>query len=89
MVLLGILTGMRIGEILGLRRKDVNFSSGQIRIEQACYRGLLGSPKTKGSRRTLPLPKRARDSARSAYIAHAKANWGGRFGISDPQWNCR
>ena len=28
----------------------------QIRIEQACYRGLLGSPKTKGSRRTLPLP---------------------------------
>lgn len=57
MVLLGILTGMRVGEILGLRRKDVNFSSGQIRIEQACYRGLLGSPKTKGSRRTLPLPK--------------------------------
>jgi integrase len=56
MVLLGILTGMRIGEILGLRRKDVNFSSGEIRIEQACYRGLLGSPKTKGSRRTLPLP---------------------------------
>lgn len=57
MVLLGVLTGMRIGEILGLRRKDVDFSSGQIRIEQACYRGLLGSPKTKGSRRTLPLPK--------------------------------
>ncbi len=57
MVLLGILTGMRIGEILGLRRKDVDFSSGQIRIEQACYRGLLGTPKTKGSRRTLPLPR--------------------------------
>ena len=57
MVLLGVLTGTRIGEILGLRRKDVDFSSGQIRIEQACYRGLLGSPKTKGSRRTLPLPK--------------------------------
>ena len=57
MVLLGILTGMRVGEILGLRRKDVDFRSGQIRIEQACYRGLLGSPKTKGSRRTLPLPR--------------------------------
>jgi len=57
MVLLGILTGMRIGEILGLRRRDVDFSSGQIRIEQACYRGLLGSPKTKGSRRTLPLSR--------------------------------
>ena len=57
MVLLGILTGMRVGEILGLRWRDVDFRSGQIRIEQACYRGLLGSPKTKGSRRTLPLPR--------------------------------
>ena len=56
MVLLGILTGMRVGEILGLRRKDVDFASGQIRVEQAYYRGLFGSPKTKGSRRTLPLP---------------------------------
>ncbi len=54
---MGILTDMRVGEILGLRRKDVNFASGQIRIEQACYRGLLGSPKTKGSKRTLPLPR--------------------------------
>ena len=57
MVLLGILTGMRIGEILGLRRRDVNFSSGQIWIEQSCYRGVFGSPKTKGSKRMLPLPK--------------------------------
>ncbi|HEX2710877.1 MAG TPA: site-specific integrase [Candidatus Acidoferrales bacterium] len=57
MVLLGILTGMRIGEILGLRWKDVDFASGQIRVEQAVYRGLIGSPKTKGSRRILPLPE--------------------------------
>jgi integrase len=57
MVLLGVMTGMRIGEILGLRRKDVNFTIDQIQIEQACYRGLLGSPKSKGSRRTLPLPR--------------------------------
>jgi len=57
MVLLGILTGMRVGEILGLRRKDVDFASRQIRVEQAYYRGLFGSPKTKGSRRTLPLPE--------------------------------
>ena len=58
MLLVGILTGMRIGEILGLRWKDVDFGSGQIRVEQAVYRGLIGSPKTKGSRRVLPLPER-------------------------------
>ena len=82
MVLLGILTGMRIGEILGLRRKDVNFSSGQIRIEQACYRGLLGSPKTKGSRRTLPLPNGTRNSPHAQY-AKREQNKRRGFGISN------
>lgn len=57
MVLLDILTGLRVGEILGLRWKDLDFASGQLRVEQAVYRGLQGSPKTKGSRRTLPLPR--------------------------------
>ncbi|MCI0351633.1 MAG: site-specific integrase [Acidobacteriales bacterium] len=56
-VLLGILAGLRVGEILGLRWKDVDLALGQLRVEQAVYRGLLGSPKTKGSRRTLPLPQ--------------------------------
>jgi integrase len=56
-VLLGILTGMRVGEILGLRRKDISFVAGQIRIEQTNYRGSFGSPKTKSSKRSLPIPK--------------------------------
>jgi hypothetical protein len=47
----------RIGEILALRWRDVDFHSGAIRVEQACYRGLIGPPKTKGSRRTLPIPE--------------------------------
>ena len=58
MVLLAVLTGLRIGEILA--RRDVNFNSGEIRVEQACYRGVIGSPKTKGSRRMLPMPEALR-----------------------------
>lgn len=58
MVELGILTGLRVGEILGLRWRAVDFRAGQIRVEQAVYRGQIGSPKTKGSRRTLPMPER-------------------------------
>jgi integrase len=54
---LGILTGLRVGEILGLRWRDVDLLSCQLRVEQNCYRGLMGSPKTKGSRRTVPLPE--------------------------------
>jgi integrase len=61
MVLVGVLTGLRIGEILALRWRDVDFSSGELRVEQACYRGLIGTPKTKGSRRTLPLPESLQD----------------------------
>jgi integrase len=61
MVLVGVLTGLRVGEILGLRWRDVDFSSGEIRVEQACYRGLIGTPKTKNSRRTLPMPESLKD----------------------------
>ncbi len=56
MVLIGVLTGLRVGEILGLRWQDVDFTRGELRVEQAVYRGTIGSPKTRGSRRTLPLP---------------------------------
>jgi integrase len=59
MFLVGITTGLRVGEILGLRWRDVDFGSKQIRVEQNCYRGLIGSPKTKGSRRTVPLSESA------------------------------
>jgi integrase len=59
MVLLAVLTGLRIGEILALRWRDANLEESEIRVEQAIYRGCLGSPKTKGSRRTLPLPHAA------------------------------
>ena len=56
MFLLAILTGLRIGEVIGLRWRDIDLDSGQLRVEQACYRGHLGSPKTQGSKRCLPLP---------------------------------
>jgi integrase len=53
MALIGVLTGLRVGEILGLRWQDVDFKQGELRVEQAVYRGSVGSPKTQGSRRTL------------------------------------
>jgi integrase len=56
MALVAVLTGLRIGEILGLRWQDLDLVAGQLRVEQACYRGQMGSPKTPNSRRVLPLP---------------------------------
>ena len=57
MVWLGLLTGLRIGEILGLAWKDVDLVAGQIRVTRGYYRGMMGSPKTKCSRRSVPLPE--------------------------------
>jgi integrase len=56
MVRLALLTGLRIGEVLALSWKDVDFTIGQIRVTRGYYRGLMGSPKTKCSRRSVPLP---------------------------------
>lgn len=57
MAFTGILAGLRVGEILGLRWQDVDFLNRLIRVQQAAYRGSIGPPKTKGSKRTLHLPE--------------------------------
>lgn len=64
MVTIAILTGLRVGEILGLRWMDVDLATEQIQIRQRCYRGDLDTPKTKSSRRTLHLPKPCLDTLR-------------------------
>lgn len=74
MALVGILAGLRVGEILGLRWQDVCFLSKNIRIEQAAYRGSIGSPKTKGSKRTLPMPEPLQDALARHHTASAERN---------------
>jgi integrase len=66
-VILGVATGMREGEILGLRRRDVLLDRRQLRIERTGnvdYDGRpdLGTPKTEHARRTVELPVAAVDA---------------------------
>ena len=70
MVLLAVLTGLRVGEILGLRWEDVDFASSQMRVSQRCYRGQMDTPKTKSSKRTLPLPKPCLEAFRRVYAKY-------------------
>ena len=55
-VMLATMTGLRIGEILALRWGRVNLAVRTLRVEETCYHGRFGTPKTKASRRELPLP---------------------------------
>jgi len=59
MWLLFVMTGMRRGEVLGLRWKDVDFAGGRLAIRQTLvevsYQTHFSEPKTKRSRRTVSL----------------------------------
>ena len=59
-VLIAVLTGMRIGEILALRWKYLDLLRGVIQIRETVSEGLFGSPKTRSSRRDLPMSDRVR-----------------------------
>jgi integrase len=59
-VLVGITTGMRRGEILGLRWSDIDLKSSRLTVNQSLERlsgkTTLKPPKTAGSRRAITLP---------------------------------
>lgn len=55
-VTLSAFTGLRWGEMSALRWGDLDEEAGAIRVRRANYRGHIGDPKTKGSRRTVALP---------------------------------
>jgi integrase len=50
-----VLTGLRIGEMLALRWCDVDLIAGTLRVRQTVYEGHFDTPKTKRSRRVVPL----------------------------------
>lgn len=54
-VAIAVLTGMRIGEILALRWKRVDLLGATLKVAQTYSSGEFGSPKTKSSRRVLPI----------------------------------
>jgi len=53
--LVGCLTGLRIGELLALQVGDVDLSRAVLHVRRDVYRGHVGSPKTPGSERQVPL----------------------------------
>jgi integrase len=49
------LTGARLGELLAIQWKHVNFEARTVRIEQSLWHGRLFPPKTPGSTRVIPF----------------------------------
>ena len=55
LVLLLVLTGMRIGELLALRWRNVDLGSRLVRVEETVYDGHFDEPKSNHSVRLIPL----------------------------------
>jgi integrase len=55
LVLLLMLTGLRIGELLALRWRNVDLTTGLVRVEETVYEGHFDEPKSRHSVRLIPL----------------------------------
>jgi integrase len=54
-IILATMTGLRIGEILALRWGRIDLLRGTLLVAETCYKGHFGTPKTRASRREVPL----------------------------------
>ena len=76
--LLELATGLRVGELMALQWNDLDFKTGELRIERQAYRIkgklLIQPPKTKASIRTVILPPPVVEALR-AYRQTVSSQW--------------
>jgi integrase len=65
MVLMAALSGLRRGEIFGLKWKCIDWIEGSILVSESSYEGHVAAPKTKASRRLVFIDKAVLESLRN------------------------
>ena len=55
MFLTAAMTGLRKGELVALRWRDVDWTAGRVRVRQNYVRGEFGTPKSRRSTRSVPM----------------------------------
>lgn len=69
-------TGLRIGELLALEWKDIDYFNSTITVDKTCYfckdsegkyMRMLDAPKTAASRRVIPFPKQLKHLLKAAF----------------------
>ncbi|WP_201353863.1 tyrosine-type recombinase/integrase [Hydrogenimonas urashimensis] len=67
LVMLGFYTGMRTGEIAGLKWDDIDFNAKTIHVRRTRRKGMNGDTKTDGSRRIIPILPSLEPALRNQY----------------------
>jgi integrase len=67
------MTGLRQGELLGLRWRDVDFRARRIRVVSPYVRGEFADPKSEGSGRSVPMASRVAEALEQL---HARTLYG-------------
>jgi integrase len=57
-ILAAAMSGLRMGELLALRWRDIDWQAQRIRVRHNLVRGVLGTPKTRRGSRSVPLADR-------------------------------
>ena len=69
MVVVALSTGLRRGELLGLRWQDIELLERHLRVRQAFVCGEMTTPKSRAGRRTLQIGPRAAEALEEQYAA--------------------
>jgi len=62
LVVVAVLSGLRIGELLALRWKSLDLIRGTMQVRESVSEGVFGLPKTKSSRRDVPMSPPVRET---------------------------
>jgi len=69
LVLLDACTGLRVGELLGLKWSDVDFENGLLHVTRSVVDRIVGTCKTEASQKPVPL---------DSFLAHELRTWRSR-----------
>lgn len=80
--ILAVTTGLRKGELLGLKWQDIDLDSATLRVRRTVFNGVVNPPKTARGNRSVKLTKKAINSLK---VHPEKSEW--VFSITNRSWN--
>ncbi len=78
LVILDTYCGLRLSELAGLRRRQIDLAAGAVRVAENAVEVrsevVWGAPKTRAGRRTMPMPSGVRTALEEHLVAYVDAN---------------